>query len=886
MDTSRELIPPAGNPYIGPRPYELKEKDRFYGRNRESRDLLSMVLSERLVLFYAQSGAGKTSLINTRLKPGLEEAGFEVPQVGRVSGELPPNIQVDNIYTTNLMLKLDEGSDDPARFKGLRLSEFLLNLVKAGNAFFYRPPVQQGQVAPAAEAASTEDRTVEELAGAQLLPRALIIDQFEELFTTHPEAWKLREDFLLQLAEAMQADPYLWVVLAMREDHIAELDPYAALLPGGLRSRYYMQRMSETAALEAVTKPVETLRPFEERAARLLIENLSRISAGRDEKGQPRFVEGEFIEPVQLQVVCYQLWENLKNQPGERITLEDLQRLARGQDLAQFVNQALADYYQDTIKKALHQPGTRVRQAKLRDWFSTELITEAGTRGFVYMGEQRTAGIPNPVVQFLDGKLVRGESRAGGRWYELVHDRFIDPIQQANRHWFQARQRRILVSGGGVLAFLLISWFLLSIIGVYARSNTLSQAAGVTAEYLAYQTVAIDQQTATSAYQTVAVDQQTATANAISLETAAAQATLDNARLAAGANLLAQQVDAASMIEATAVEVTRLALEEQLSTLQLTASTSTIFPSTTSTASQLTAAPTFSGTPPTPAPTRPSARPSPTPIPNELAQAATASALLVQLDNLHATQTVQAKPVRDLVIGNTSNNPIMVTQIGTGTRNIVLVGGLTGGYALSSSELAKKVRDFYQINIHQIPKDVKLHIVINANPDSPDAPGTIAGRLNASSVDLNRNWDCNWVKDASFSTFPVSGGSRPFSEPETQALRDYFLLTQPEAVVIWDATYSDDGGIVPGGCGDTSLFSDWLASLYSNEMGYILRDVASKDTGDAANWLDAQGIPAIVVRLPYHESDNLPRDELKQHEDDNIRAVRKIIDLIAKNTSP
>src|SRR3990172_1883836 len=310
MDASRELIPPAENPYIGPRPYELNEKDRFYGRNRESRDLLSMVLSERLVLFYAQSGAGKTSLINTRLKPGLEEAGFEVPQVGRVSGELPPNIKVDNIYTTNLMLKLDEGSDDPNRFTGLRLSEFLLNLVKVGNAFYYRHPVQQSQAEPAVEAAAPEgDRPVDEPAGAQLLPRALIIDQFEELFTTHPEAWKLRQDFLQQLAEAMQADPYLWVVLAMREDHIAELDPFAALLPGGLHSRYYMQRMSETAAFEAVTKPVETLKPFEERPARLLIENLTPISAGGDEKALPLFVEGEFIEPVQLQVVCYQLWE-------------------------------------------------------------------------------------------------------------------------------------------------------------------------------------------------------------------------------------------------------------------------------------------------------------------------------------------------------------------------------------------------------------------------------------------------------------------------------------------------------------------------------------------------------------------------------------------------
>ena len=125
-------------------------------------------------------------------------------------------------------------------------------------------------------------------------------------------------------------------------------------------------------------------------------------------------MDGEFIEPVQLQVVCYQLWEDLKGQPGDHITLDDLQRLARGQDLAEFINRALADFYQDTIKKAMRQPGIRAREGKLREWFSTELITEASTRGFVYMGEHLTAGIPNAVVLYLEGKLLRSEY--AGRW--------------------------------------------------------------------------------------------------------------------------------------------------------------------------------------------------------------------------------------------------------------------------------------------------------------------------------------------------------------------------------------------------------------------------------------------------------------------------------------
>ena len=58
------------NPYVGPRTFTRQERDRFFGREREANDLFSLVVSERLVLFYAQSGAGKSSLINTRLIPG------------------------------------------------------------------------------------------------------------------------------------------------------------------------------------------------------------------------------------------------------------------------------------------------------------------------------------------------------------------------------------------------------------------------------------------------------------------------------------------------------------------------------------------------------------------------------------------------------------------------------------------------------------------------------------------------------------------------------------------------------------------------------------------------------------------------------------------------
>jgi hypothetical protein len=42
------------NPYVGPRPYERPDRHNFFGRDREARELGTLIGAEREVLFYAQ----------------------------------------------------------------------------------------------------------------------------------------------------------------------------------------------------------------------------------------------------------------------------------------------------------------------------------------------------------------------------------------------------------------------------------------------------------------------------------------------------------------------------------------------------------------------------------------------------------------------------------------------------------------------------------------------------------------------------------------------------------------------------------------------------------------------------------------------------------------
>src|SRR5438128_6507247 len=86
------------NPYIGPRSFQTGET--LYGRERETQDLLGLLIAERIVLLRSPSGARKTSLVQAALIPQLIERDFTVLRVIRVSQE-PPALTNDERRMTD-----------------------------------------------------------------------------------------------------------------------------------------------------------------------------------------------------------------------------------------------------------------------------------------------------------------------------------------------------------------------------------------------------------------------------------------------------------------------------------------------------------------------------------------------------------------------------------------------------------------------------------------------------------------------------------------------------------------------------------------------------------------------------------------------------------------
>lgn len=244
----------------------------------------------------------------------------------------------------------------------------------------------------------------------------------------------------------------------------------------------------------------------------------------------------------------------------------------------------------------------------------------------------------------------------------------------------------------------------------------------------------------------------------------------------------------------------------------------------------------------------------------------------VEYQPIETIEVEEEKPLVNIEnIGQSvEGRAIEVYSFGEGSKNLLFVGGIHGGYEWNSVVLAYEVIDELTANPDLVPENLTISIIPNLNPDgvyavvgkegrftaieAVSSDSQAVGRFNANNVDLNRNFDCKWQPESNWRGNTVSAGSAPFSEPEAIALRDYVLKTTPVAVVFWhsqaNAVYASEchEGVLP----ETIEVMD----SYSQAAGY--RSVESFDaypvTGDAEGWLASIGIPAITVELATHES--------------------------------
>ncbi len=245
--------------------------------------------------------------------------------------------------------------------------------------------------------------------------------------------------------------------------------------------------------------------------------------------------------------------------------------------------------------------------------------------------------------------------------------------------------------------------------------------------------------------------------------------------------------------------------------------------------------------------------------------------------NVPQVETIKTTgPVHTVIGKSVQGRNIDAYTYGTGKTRIAFVGGVHGAYEWNSIVLAYNVLDYLNANPNSVPENLTVTVIPDANPDGVfkvigkegrftendilSKVSTIPGRFNANTVDLNRNFDCKWQTESTWQNKTVSAGTKPFSEPEAEAIRVFVAQNHPVAMVFW---HSQSGAVYASQCKNGILPETLkVMNVYAKASGYKAVPVFSayETTGDSEGWLASIGVPAITVEMTTHETIELEKN--------------------------
>ena len=216
------------NPFPGIRSYDIKEHGVFFGRDTQTKELISKLTNTHFLAIIGSSGCGKSSLIKAGMIPALLEGKYgdnSDDEIWSLSMFKPGDDPIGNMAASLFETCNEEGIKDP----DISSIEKIENLLRSGtdslSLFFDK-----------LNSKSTKNRLV-------------FIDQFEELFRLKKTKTSFRtitesSDFIeLFLDSCNQKGSKIFVVLSMRSDFLEECTEYRGLTEQINNGYYLVPRM-------------------------------------------------------------------------------------------------------------------------------------------------------------------------------------------------------------------------------------------------------------------------------------------------------------------------------------------------------------------------------------------------------------------------------------------------------------------------------------------------------------------------------------------------------------------------------------------------------------------------------------------------------------------
>jgi WD40 repeat protein len=297
----------------------------------------------------------------------------------------------------------------------------------------------------------------------------LMLDQFEEFFLYHEGD----RTFVEELVDVLRrADLRVNVLIGIREDALALLDAFKAVIPNLLSNRLRLENLDRAAGEAAIRGPLSRFNELVPAGRRVDLEQslvgavLDEVAAGRvDLGGVGRGVvtfssEDDRIEAPYLQLVMSRLWE-VEAERGSQV-------LRRG-TLAELGG--ATQIVEDHLGHAMADLSPRQKDAAAAMY--NFLVTPSGSKiahrtsdlaGYAEIDEE----MAGDVLRLLAAeRIIRASSDNGaGTRYEIYHDVLADAVagwgnryraERALRNAERHRRRALLVAVGALIGLVLVA---------------------------------------------------------------------------------------------------------------------------------------------------------------------------------------------------------------------------------------------------------------------------------------------------------------------------------------------------------------------------------------------------------------------------------------------
>jgi len=387
----------AQHPWIGLASFTEGDRTFFAGRGDEIEDLLRLVRRDTLTLLYGVSGLGKTSLVQAGLFPALREENI-----------LPVPIRLDYLESAPpLSHQIVDAIGAAARAARVeaplpRPNETLWEYFhREGNHFW---SARNDLVTPFLAFDQFEEFfTLARETPARTARASAFIEEFADLVENRPPA-ALRDDPARVKGFNFKPAP-LKVLLAMREDYLADLDRIRSYFRALGQNRLRLLPMGERQARQVIALGAPLLAPGVE-------DRIVRYVAGGDPDA-----EEMTVAPALLSLVLRELNERRLARGAEAKITPDLLDVEQHKIFEDFYLRTLADF----------SPNVRL-------FIEDELLTASGHRNSAALDDALTRpDVTLPVLnELVNRRLLAYEDRHHTRRVELTHDVLV-PVIKASR---------------------------------------------------------------------------------------------------------------------------------------------------------------------------------------------------------------------------------------------------------------------------------------------------------------------------------------------------------------------------------------------------------------------------------------------------------------------